>query len=399
MPGKELEMKKRVILSICLFLLLLVGLAAYRYLPAKRAEPLDISVDPDFRPRTIVTTDGECDDLNSFVHLLLCANDLDIRGIVLTSSCYHYAGDPAAGLEVYRWAGEDWMESYLAAYEEVYPNLAAHDERYPAPDALREITRTGNIKGNGDMSEATAGSRLIQEEILRDEPSTLFIQCWGGSNTAARALMDIETELRSETDWPARKAEISKRVVIYLISTQDDTYETYIAEAWPEVTVLHNKRGFEALAFNWKAVLDRNQTETLRAEWQLTNILHGDNPLLKLYYTYWDDREYAGELPQYQYSLRRFNLSRTWRFLTYHGGWFQYGDFLSEGDSPAFLFLLDQRLADTEDYALDNWGGTFTKISEHYYVDDCAAADSIGRYVTAINEDFARRVRWSEGMP
>ena len=64
------------------------------------------------------------------------------------------------------------------------------------------------------------------------------------------------------------------------------------------VTVLHNRKSFEALAFNWKAVLDSDQTETLRAEWQLANILHQNNPLLKLYYTYWDNRAYEGELPQ-----------------------------------------------------------------------------------------------------
>lgn len=376
----------------------IVFVVAFLHRPIKRMEARDIRTSEGFRPRTIVTTDGECDDLNSFVHLLLCANDMDIRGIVLTSSCYHYAGDAKRGIQSYRWAGEDWMETYFSAYDEVYPNLVAHDSRYPSPDVLRTVTKVGNIKAAGDMSETTEGSRLIQEEILKDELSTLFIQCWGGSNSVARALMDIETERKDTTDWSELKALISSRLVIYLISTQDDTYEEYIAVAWPQVTILHNKKSFEALAFNWKAVLDNDQTQTLRAEWQLANILHQDNPLLKLYYTYWDDRAYAGELPQYQYSVKRFNLSRTWRFLTYHGGWFKYGDYLSEGDSPAFLFLLDNRLKDMESFEIDNWGGRFTKVSDHYYVDTYSAADGVGRYVTAINEDFARRVRWSEDI-
>ena len=34
------------------------------------------------RPRTIVTTDGEVDDMDSFVRILLYANDLQIEGIV-----------------------------------------------------------------------------------------------------------------------------------------------------------------------------------------------------------------------------------------------------------------------------------------------------------------------------
>ncbi len=382
-------------------ILILLGLilslpAACRHLPVRRAAAEDIRTSEDFRPRTIVTTDGECDDLNSFIHLLLCANDMDIRGIVLTSSCYHYSGDPEKGIESYRWAGEDWMETYISAYEEIYPNLASHDPRYPSADDLRAVTAVGNIRGPGDVGETTDGSRLIREEILRDDSSILFLQCWGGSNSVARALMDIEAEGKNAPDWEDRKERISSKLVIYLISTQDDTYQNYIADTWPHVTVLHNTKSFEALAFNWKAVLDSSQTQTLRAQWQLAGILHQDNPLLKLYYTYWDDRPYVGELPQYQYSLKQFNLPRFWRFLTYHGGWFRYGDFLSEGDSPAFLFLLDSRLKDREEFEIDNWGGRFVKVRDNYYVDNYNAADGIGRYVTAINEDFARRVRWSE---
>ena len=37
------------------------------------------------KPRTIVTTDGECDDYDSFIRLLLYANDLDIDAIVYSA--------------------------------------------------------------------------------------------------------------------------------------------------------------------------------------------------------------------------------------------------------------------------------------------------------------------------
>ena len=48
-------------------------------------------------PRTIVTTDPELDDLNSLLRLLLYSNEIDIVGLVYSSSQFHYAGDPAAG--------------------------------------------------------------------------------------------------------------------------------------------------------------------------------------------------------------------------------------------------------------------------------------------------------------
>ena len=79
------------------------------------------------KTRAIFTNDAECDDMNSFLHLLLYANDIDIEGLVLSSSVFHYEGDPAAGIEPFRWAGGQWMWDYLDAYEQAWPNLVAHD--------------------------------------------------------------------------------------------------------------------------------------------------------------------------------------------------------------------------------------------------------------------------------
>jgi hypothetical protein len=45
------------------------------------------------QPRTIVTSDGEVDDIDSYIRLLLYANELNIVGMVYSSSEFHYAGD------------------------------------------------------------------------------------------------------------------------------------------------------------------------------------------------------------------------------------------------------------------------------------------------------------------
>ncbi|MBR1841921.1 MAG: DUF1593 domain-containing protein [Oscillospiraceae bacterium] len=381
-----MKIRRFVIIALTLAIALAASVYLFRGIGSGRPAPEAVSPAEDFRPRTIITTDGECDDLNSFIHLLYCSNDLDIRGIVLTSSCYHYGGETP-----YRWAGEDWMFDYISAYGEVYVSLAERDASYPAPEYLAGITRIGNISAVNDVAASTDGSLLIADEILKNEDSTLYIQCWGGSNTVARALMDIEEQFGKSENWSEMKSELSARIVIYLVSTQDDTYESYIKPVWPEITVLHSVRGFEALAFGWKWNVDKAQAKTLHAGWQLENIIR-KNPLAEKYCTYWDEKAYVGELPQYQYGLTEFNLPKYWRILTYHGGIFSYGDFLSEGDSPAFLFLLDGRLENIDSYEISNWGGTFRKVSEHYYVDDFPPADTIGRYLTAINEDFAARI-------
>ena len=45
------------------------------------------------KPRVIVTTDGEVDDMDSFIRFLLYANEFKIEGLVYSSSQWHYAGD------------------------------------------------------------------------------------------------------------------------------------------------------------------------------------------------------------------------------------------------------------------------------------------------------------------
>ncbi len=47
------------------------------------------------KPRTIVTTDGEVDDVDSFIRFLLYANEFDIAGLVV------FNGDisPSSGFE------------------------------------------------------------------------------------------------------------------------------------------------------------------------------------------------------------------------------------------------------------------------------------------------------------
>ena len=73
-------MKK--LLAMLLSVLLVLSL-----LPVAFAEE-----EADTRPRTIVTTDLEVDDMDSLMHLLLYANDIDIAGNVVSASQHHWTG-------------------------------------------------------------------------------------------------------------------------------------------------------------------------------------------------------------------------------------------------------------------------------------------------------------------
>lgn len=78
--------------------------------------------------RTIITQDAEVDDQNSLRHFLFYANEVELQGIIQTSSKFHWQGIPGAVKpEVtgkddfstieqsgpydkhYRWPGTEWM--------------------------------------------------------------------------------------------------------------------------------------------------------------------------------------------------------------------------------------------------------------------------------------------------
>ena len=40
--------------------------------------------------RTVITTEGEVDDMNSMIRYLYYSNEMDLAGIILTSSTFHY---------------------------------------------------------------------------------------------------------------------------------------------------------------------------------------------------------------------------------------------------------------------------------------------------------------------
>ena len=71
--------------------------------------------------RTVITTDGEIDDMDSFIRFLLYSNEVDIDGLIYSSSMWHWAGDGRGTVATgsrgrgtsYRWCGIDWREYYI----------------------------------------------------------------------------------------------------------------------------------------------------------------------------------------------------------------------------------------------------------------------------------------------
>ena len=295
---------------------------------------LECSLWPYARPRTVITTDGEVDDQNSFIRALLYANEMDIAGIVLTSSVYHYAGDPARGIEPFRWTGATWPYEMIDRYEACYECLRVHDSRYPTPNELRQRTRIGNVSHVGEMDQVTEGSELLVELFLDDDPRTLYVQTWGGTNTTARALRTIEERYADTPEWDTVYQHICRKLVIYLILDQDESYSSYIARTWPDIPVLNDTSNFWHFAYAWQLHPDE-LNGTLHADWQRAHVAEAGGPLAEAYALMGDGKWLDGELAEEQRGSDAY--------LETHPEWKRY-DFISEGDSPSFLYLVDRGL-------------------------------------------------------
>ena len=285
------------------------------------------------KPRIIVTSDGEIDDQCSMIRFLLYTNECDVEAIVLSSSQYHSESHG-------HWAGNHWVDPDLDAYEKIYPNLLKHDPRYPTPDYLRARTAVGNVKTEGDMAEATAGSDLIVKVLLdKSDDRPVWMQAWGGMNTIASALKTIEE------NHPERMAEVAAKCRFFFIWEQDATYQEYIRPVWGKYniqTIVSDQ--FEAVAYRWKQIQPKEMHVYFDAAWMKENILENHGPLCSIYAAHNKTRERNG---------------------------FEYyaGDFQSEGDSPSFFHNIVTGLRNMESPDWGGWGGRYVRVYENTWLD------------------------------
>lgn len=364
------------------------------------------------QPRTIVTTDGEVDDQDSFLRLLLYANEFQLEGLVYSSSQWHYKGDGkgttfTSEMEMtgkrygqrteLRWPGTDWMQEFIQKYALVYPNLVKHDKRFPTPGYLTSIIRVGNIDFEGEMAKDTEGSDFIKKLLLDDNNDPIYLQIWGGTNTVARALKSIEDEFKNTSRWNEISKKVSEKAIIYAVLDQDNTYRKYIEPNWPNIRILYNANQFWNFAYPWPRVVPEALQSWLRGPWFKENIKFNHGPLLESYYLWGDGTRIRNDEEHTQgdtAELKKFNMTRY--------------DFISEGDSPAFLHLVDVGLGNLADASFGGWGGRMvrsqtspnrwedgthvTDFNPYTNKDDRAYPQT--RWIDAIQNDFAARADW-----
>ena len=164
------------------------------------------------KPRVCVLTDieNEPDDAMSMVRLLTYANQLDVEGLVATTSIHQK--NRVAPQRIRR---------IVAAYGKVRDNLELHEPGFPTGEQLLARVSEGlpvyGLLGVGEGKDSP-GSELLIRAVDRDDPRPVWVPVWGGPSVLAQALWKVRA-----TRPPEALAKFVARLRVYAISDQDDT--------------------------------------------------------------------------------------------------------------------------------------------------------------------------------
>lgn len=332
------------------------------------------------KPRLVVLTDIapgdiEPDDMESMIRLMTYADRYEIEALI-ASGGWNSSGRP------YPVSWMDSLEVTIAAYERDLPNLAKRSSQtafrplaeesgrqssgyWPSAGYLRSRVALGSLElgmakiGAGNRS---AGSDLIINLVDEDDPRPLWITVWGGGNTLAQAIWQVQQE-RTE----AELKKFLNKLRVYTITDQDvpwgerHTNYPFSSHQWM-------RREFEKdLLFIWD-----------ESAWLTQNDLGSRS---------WD--EYAANI-QGHGNLGSIYPKNKWGV---------------EGDTPSFLHLMPNGLNDPSEPGQTGWGGRFEwgpgmdGVTFCYTNHTGRTKESSQRYehyfYPAIFADFAARMDWA----
>ena len=327
------------------------------------------------KPRIIVLTDisNEPDDEESLVRFLVYANEFDIEALIATTSTHLKNG-----------TREDLIRRDIEAYGQVRENLLKHSPGFPAREELLAVTKTGQpgygIAAVGE-GKSSAGSQRIVEAVDRSDERPVWVSVWGGANTLAQALRDVQA-----TRDAAALASFIGKLRVYSISDQDDAGQ-WMRREFPSLFYIVSPcivGGSEYWRATWTGISgDRKHTtgvmhrfEMVDNPWLEQHIIHNHGPLGALY-------------PKLAY--------------------------LMEGDTPSFLGLINNGLGWHMRPDFGGWGGRYQLFqpygetrriwTESRDSRDTVTSDDNGRTETShqatiwrwrehFQNDFAARMEW-----
>jgi hypothetical protein len=223
----------------------------------------------------------------------------------------------------------------------------------------------------GDDIPLSEGAELLLKRLENDDPRPLWVLVWGGVNCLASVLYRIRNQPNA--------ADLRAKLRVYTISDQDDT-GAWIRQQWPEIFYICAVHGWNQYASaGWLGISGDSPGDggpdprTVKKEWLKEHIQIG--PL-------------GAEYPDVEYAM--------------------------EGDTPTFLYHIQNGLGSPENPTWGSWGGRFIPVNvsskgipQGHHAD---AGDhvigmdgkkvwsnkaTIWRWREAFQHDFAARMQWS----
>lgn len=180
--------------------------------------------------RLIVTTDlggADPDDKESLVHLLVCADRIDLEGIISSNA---WVDDPDRTSEILK-----VIDGYAAAY----PFLKVHSNGFPEVEYLKSIVKRGqeksNMSGVGEGKDSPGSEWIIAAVDKKGDSRPVWLAAWSGMNTIAQAIWKVH-----ETRSPEEFRKFAAKIRIYDVLGQDDA-GAWIAKSFPEIFYIRNK--------------------------------------------------------------------------------------------------------------------------------------------------------------
>lgn len=309
------------------------------------------------KERVIILTDIEADpdDTQSLVRLLLYSNQIDIKGIVATTSCWLTSK-----------VHPESIEKVIKAYGKVQSNLLKHEAGFPEANTLSSLIKDGlpkyGMKGVGKGMDSE-GSEWIIKVLEEDDERPLWISTWGGVNTLAQALYKIEKTKRKK-----EAKRLIAKLRVYTISDQDDS-GIWIRNNFPELFYIVSPGDHYGSA-TWTGVnsyIKGIDNTSISNSWIAQNIQQNHGQLGAAY-------------PDVAWGV--------------------------EGDTPAFLSLIPNGLNESEHPEWGGWGGRyklykpdFSKTKEGGSIVTIAPetraiwTNAIDNYTPYIHHEYGRSVK------
>jgi len=269
------------------------------------------------KSRLIVLSDieAEADDTESFVRLMLYSNEIDIEGLIATTSVWKKTS-----------VAPEAIKKIVRAYGKVQPNLLKHEAGFPTAETLLAKVKQGlpvyGMKGVGEGKDSE-GSDWIVKVLEENDERPLWIAVWGGVNTLAQALYTIE-----HTKSKAEARRLIAKLRVYTISDQDDS-GIWIRKNFPNLFYIVSP-GDDYGSSTWVAInsfIKGINNEKISNSWLAENIQQGHGPL-------------GAEYPDVAYGM--------------------------EGDTPSWLALIPNGLNAPEHPNWGGWGGRYERYKPDF---------------------------------